>query len=287
MANDVQNKVVQNGTNMTHDSNASMSDIEQGLGQIRVLETNDGLVVRHFVSARERFFSEYSKFAVKTAQSTVEMCRVIFEAKKSLEKSEYIRLLNDVGHKSEDSTIRKYLAIGERYDDLIACTNLLPSSWTSIYQITQIPAESFMAMVATGNSMVNLTGAQIKILVDISKPKSSTDSACVAPTNSVATTQTVPTSSVQSSSDDDKRDESLTPSNVEQTSAECVYRDLVIYNEQLDVVSTDGTYEVLVRFNSKPSDQFWWDLTEAIEDVVEEKELDVEIIQTRPLYKLV
>ena len=52
-------ETVKNGTNMTHDSNTSMSDIEQGLGQIRVLETNDGLVVRHFVSARERFFSEY------------------------------------------------------------------------------------------------------------------------------------------------------------------------------------------------------------------------------------
>ena len=283
MANDVQNEVVQNGTTMDHDSYASMSDIEQGLGQIRVLETNDGLVVRHFVSARERFFSEYSKFAVKTAQSTVEMCRVIFEAKKSLEKSEYIRLLNDVGHKSEDSTIRKYLAIGERYDDLIACTNLLPSSWTSIYQITQIPAESFMAMVATGNSMANLTGAQIKILVDISKPTPSTDSACVAPTNSVATTQTVPTSSVQSSSDDDKRDESLTPSVVGLGEIEI----LNMNNTEIDVVSTDGTYEVLVRFNAKPSDNSWWDLTEAIEDVVEEKELDVEIIQTRPLYKLV
>ena len=283
MANGTQNEVVQNGTNMSHDSYASMSDIEQGLGQIRVLETNDGLVVRHFVSARERFFSEYSKFAVKTAQSTVEMCRVIFEAKKSLEKSEYIRLLNDVGHKSEDSTIRKYLAIGERYDDLIACTDLLPSSWTSIHKITQIPAESFMAMVATGNSMANLTGAQIKILVDISKPTPSTDSACVAPTNSVATTQTVPTSSVQSSSDDDKRDESLTPSVVGLGEIEI----LNMNNKGIDVVSTDGTYEVLVRFNAKPSDQFWWDLTEAIEDVVEEKELDVEIIQTRPLYKLV
>ena len=282
MANDVQNEVVQNGTNMTHDSNASMSDIEQGLGQIRVLETNDGLVVRHFVSARERFFSEYSKFAVKTAQSTVEMCRVIFEAKKSLEKSEYIRLLNDVGHKSEDSTIRKYLAIGERYDDLIACTNLLPSSWTSIYQITQIPAESFMAMVATGNSMANLTGAQIKILVDISKPTPSTDSACVAPTNSVATTQTVPTSSVQSSSDDDKRDEGLTPSNVGLGEIGI----LNMNNKEIDVVSTDGTYEVLVRFNAKPSDNSWWDLTEAIETVVDDSDLNVEIIQTRPLFKL-
>ena len=226
--------------------------------------------------------SEYSKFAVKTAQSTVEMCRVIFEAKKSLEKSEYIRLLNDVGHKSEDSTIRKYLAIGERYDDLIACTNLLPSSWTSIYQITQIPAESFMAMVATGNSMANLTGAQIKILVDISKPKSSTDSACVAPTNSVATTKTVPTSSVQSSSDDDKRDESLTPSNVGLGEIGI----LNMNNKEIDVVSTDGTYEVLVRFNAKPSDNSWWDLTEAIETVVDDSDLNVEIIQTRPLFKL-
>ena len=282
MANGTQNEVVQNGTNMSHDSLASMSDIEQGLGQIRVLETNDGLVVRHFVSARERFFSEYSKFAVKTAQSTVEMCRVIFEAKKSLEKSEYIRLLNDVGHKSEDSTIRKYLAIGERYDDLIACTNLLPSSWTSIYQITQIPAESFMAMVATGNSMANLTGAQIKILVDISKPTPSTDSACVAPTNSVATTQTVPTSSVQSSSDDDKRDESLTPSVVGLGEIEI----LNMNNKGIDVVSTDGTYEVLVRFNAKPSDNSWWDLTEAIETVVDDNDLNVEIIETRPLFKL-
>ena len=275
-------ETAQNGTNMDHESDVSKSDIEQGLGQIRVLETNDGLVVRHFVSARERFFSEYSKFAVKTAQSTVEMCRVIFEAKKSLEKSEYIRLLNDVGHKSEDSTIRKYLAIGGRYDDLIACTNLLPSSWTSIYQITQIPAESFMAMVATGNSMANLTGAQIKILVDISKPTPSTDSACVAPTNSVATTQTVPTSSVQSSSDDDKRDESLTPSVVGLGEIEI----LNMNNKGIDVVSTDGTYEVLVRFNAKPSDNSWWDLTEAIETVVDDSDLNVEIIQTRPLFKL-
>lgn len=62
MSNGTQNEVVQNGTNMAHDSYASMSDIDQVLGQIRVLETNDGLVVRHFVSAREHFFSEYSKF---------------------------------------------------------------------------------------------------------------------------------------------------------------------------------------------------------------------------------
>ena len=126
MFDNKQNEFVQNGTNLSQGSSASASDIEQGLGRIRVIETGDGLVMTHFVTARERFYSEYSKFAVKTAQSTVEMCRVVYEAKKSLEKSEYDSFLRDIGRKTEDSTIRKYLAIGERYDKLIQYTNLLP-----------------------------------------------------------------------------------------------------------------------------------------------------------------
>lgn len=273
---------VQNGTTMDQDSDASMSDIEEGLGRIRIVETKDGLELKHHVTARERFFSEYSKFAVKTAQSTVEMCRVVYEAKKTLEKSEYDNFLLDIGRKTEDSTIRKYLAIGERYGDLIAYTNLLPASWTSIYAITQIPPVTFNALTATDYDMSNMSGKQIQSLIQLSKPKSSTHSACVAPTNSVATTQTAPTSSVQSSSDD-KRCESLTPSDVEQRKIEL----LNMSNKAIDVVSTDGTYEVLVRFESKPSDGSWWDLTEAIENVVDDRDLKVEIICTRPLFKAV
>ena len=51
-------ETVQNGTTMDHESDVSMSDIEQGLGQIRVFETENEIVVTHYVSARERFFSE-------------------------------------------------------------------------------------------------------------------------------------------------------------------------------------------------------------------------------------
>ena len=47
----------------------------------------------------------------------------------------------------------------------------------------------------------------------------------------------------------------------------------------------DDTYEVLVRFKSKPSDDSWWDLTEAIEAVIDERNLNVEMIETRPLFK--
>ena len=185
-----ENEFVLNGTKLDLSNSVAISEIEQGLGQIRVIETNDEIVIKHHVTAGERLYNEYSKFAVKTAQSTVEMCRIVFEAKKTLEKVEYDRFLQDVGRKSEDSTVRKYLAIGERYDDLIAATNLLPSSWTSIYEITQIPPDVFMAMVAMGESMANLTGAQIKQLkgTDSSDKPSTPDSSPV--------TQTMPSASV-------------------------------------------------------------------------------------------
>ena len=174
-------ETVQNGTNMAHDSYASMSDIEQGLGQIRVLETNDGLVVRHFVSARERFFSEYSKFAVKTAQASLEMCRVVYEAKKELASQDFLKFCNEIGRKGEDSTVRKYLKIGEKYDQFYQYSELLPNSWTSIYEITQLPSDVFEALVATDNSMANMTGDQIKSLKenDSSTKPSTPDSSSV------------------------------------------------------------------------------------------------------------
>lgn len=273
----INSETVLNGTNQ---------QVDTSLGQIRVIETNSSLTIEHHVSKRERLYSEYSNFAVKTAQSTVEMCRVVSEAKKTLSSSEYSEFLNDIGHKSETSTIRKYLAIGEQYDKLIQYTNLLPNSWTSIYTITQLGSDTFNALAATDTDMSKMSGKEIKTLLDLNKPKPnvpSSTSACAASTSSVATTQTVPTSSVQPCSDD-KHDVSLVETDVEQAKSNSVNGITSTYNNQIDVVSTDGTYEVLVRFKSKPSDDSWWDLTEAIEAVVDRKNLNVEIIETRAAF---
>lgn len=134
---------------------------------VNVKETSfDGI---RFLSPREQYLNQYTQFAVKTAQSTVEMCRVVFEAKHGLKKNEFVTFCADIGHKSEDSTIRKYLAIGGAYDRLIQHTNLLPNSWTSIYLITQLPSDVFDALALTGNSMASMNGNQIKALIDSSK----------------------------------------------------------------------------------------------------------------------
>ena len=155
----INSETVLNGANEKDDTS---------LGQIRVIETNSGLTIEHHVTKRERLYSEYSNFAVKTAQSTVEMCRVVYEAKNELSSSEYSEFLKDIGHKSETSTIRKYLAIGSQYDKLIQYTNLLPNSWTSIYSITQLSSDTFDALAATDTDMSKMSGKEIKSLVELS-----------------------------------------------------------------------------------------------------------------------
>ena len=317
MSNDTKNELVQNGTTMDHDGDVSISDIEQGLGQIRVFETENEIVVTHYVSARERFFSEYSKFAVKTAQSTVEMCRVIYEAKESLDKSEYASFLKDIGRKSEDSTIRKYLAIGKRYDDLIACTNLLPSSWTSIHVITQIPADSFMAMVATGESMANLTGAQIKLLrgndsstkpstpdsssVSLTMPSANvkksvtasssmnvseqsadsnnTDTTVDAADGAVAAHTTVSATSGAISTDDEFAQQA-TSSLLERVSQNA---NLTVEADDLEVVDEDSDqpYDIVIKFNSRPSDTAIHAIVDALLSVFRKHNVDAEVVSAK------
>ena len=154
------NNSVQNGTTENNTS----------LGQVRVIENESGLVITHHITDCEQLVIEFTGFAVTTAQSTVEMCRVVYEAKKSLKRDDFIKFCNEIGHKSEDSTIRKYLCIGENYERLIKYTNLLPNSWTSIYTITQLPSDVLDAFALTGSSMANMTGSQIKLLVEPTKP---------------------------------------------------------------------------------------------------------------------
>jgi hypothetical protein len=129
--------------------------------------------------------------------------------------------------------------------------------------------------------MSKMSGKEIKSLVDLNKPKPSASSACDSSSSSVAATQTVPSSAVHSTSDD-KHDQNLAEADVNQGKSDSVKSIMSSCNNAIDVVSTDGTYEVLVLFKSKPSDDSWWYLTEAIDAVVDERGLNVEVIETRP-----
>lgn len=113
------------------------------------------------------YVSSFNIYAAKTAFSTLQMCRVVSEAKTELSKPDFDKFCFAIGRKEEeeDSTIRKYLAIGARYDEFIAYADRMPNSWTSIYLITTIPADKLLQIINEAKSLKNLTAQQIKKLI--------------------------------------------------------------------------------------------------------------------------
>jgi hypothetical protein len=140
--------------------------------EITKTENSKNFNVTVFLTDKEQFVQDFHAFAKKTAQVTIEMCKVVYDAKHTLTNDNFDGFCREIGQKSSDSTIRKYLAIGEKYDDFINYADRLPNSWTSIYKITQIDSSTFLAMVNTDNSFATMSGKQIDLLINPSSTKS-------------------------------------------------------------------------------------------------------------------
>jgi hypothetical protein len=262
------------------------------------LVLNDSMVnVTKFMTDIEKYVSEYQLFAVKTAQSTLEMCRVVHEAKKSLVKDEFAKFCNHIAQKPENSTIRKYLAIGARYQQLIDCAELLPNSWTSIYQITQIPADTFNALVATSSDMSSFTGKDIQKLIDgsnnssIEANESSTAAESTSTSSATEDTQVAVVSTDTSASDDLSAIPDAAADASTQTSSSAdddAYAkkatDQMVDHVNKRILSNDidddddqSAYEVIIRFSYRPSDDAINEVVKSLSSIREKYKLDFEI----------
>jgi hypothetical protein len=136
-------------------------------------ESHKNFNVTVFLTDKEQFVQDFHGFAKKTAQSTLEMCKVVYDAKHTLTNDNFDSFCREIGQKSSDSTIRKYLAIGEKYDDFINYADRLPNSWTSIYKITQIDSTTFSALVSTDNTFATMRAKDIDLLINPNKASQS------------------------------------------------------------------------------------------------------------------
>jgi hypothetical protein len=132
-------------------------------------ESHKNFNVTIFLTDKEQFVQDFHGFAKKTAQSTLEMCKVVYDAKHTLTNDNFDSFCREIGQKSSDSTIRKYLAIGEKYHDFINYADRLPNSWTSIYKITQIDSTTFSALVSTDNTFATMRAKDIDLLINPNK----------------------------------------------------------------------------------------------------------------------
>ena len=101
----------------------------------------------------------------RTALATLDMCRVVYEAEKVLDDAQFDEFCNQIHYKSDSSTIRKFSTIGKVYSRFVQYAEQLPAAWTSIYALTQIPAEDFERCIKDGYALNKLTGGEIDALV--------------------------------------------------------------------------------------------------------------------------
>lgn len=126
---------------------------------------------------RAHYVAEFKRGVERTARATLEMCRVVYEASRALDTYQFQNFCKDIGYRDSSSTVRKFTAIGKVYPRFIEYADQLPSGWTAIYQITQIPADDFEAYLKHGKRLDELKGKRLAELTkktldtsDITKP---------------------------------------------------------------------------------------------------------------------
>ena len=120
---------------------------------------------------RDEYVGLFKRTEERTARATLQMCRVVYEAKSTLEEHEFADFCSTVGYKDSSATVRKYCAIGKLQPRLVQHAAFMPHEWSKIYLLTQIPAKLFEQFVEQQRDFRALTAKELKILVDSTKPE--------------------------------------------------------------------------------------------------------------------
>lgn len=119
--------------------------------------------------SRDQYVDLFKRTEKRTAIATLQMCRVVYEAKKSLDECDFSDFCKAIGYTDESSAIRKYCSIGKVQPRLLQFAKQLPSDWSKIYTITQIPARTFELYAEDGYDFRKLTGKDLKALLDATR----------------------------------------------------------------------------------------------------------------------
>lgn len=105
------------------------------------------------------------------------MAKVTYDAKLKLGSNQYRDFCYLIGFDPSSSSLRKLQAIGKNYPTLKAQVSSLPSNWTTLYEIAQLPDAKFDELVEKGLIKPNVLGKEIKALTDPNFGKKGTSGA--------------------------------------------------------------------------------------------------------------
>jgi hypothetical protein len=119
---------------------------------------------------RAHYVTKFKRGAEKNARATLDTSRTVYEASRMLDSYEFSNFCREIGYNDNSSSIRKLIAIGKVYPRFIQYADQMPSGWTAIYQITQIPADTFELMLRNGQRLDELKGKRLENLLLQTKP---------------------------------------------------------------------------------------------------------------------
>ncbi len=110
---------------------------------------------------------EFRQYARKTAESVVEMGRIVYETKQQLKKDKaaYEDFCSRIGYQSKSKSIVKLGQIGKVYTILKNHVELLPNNWTTLYEIARMGEQKIADFIEQGLIRQNMLGSEIKLLV--------------------------------------------------------------------------------------------------------------------------
>lgn len=113
----------------------------------------------------------FKGYAVKTAEAIIQMAKVVNDAQNTLGAVDYEEFCNQVGYKSDSSTIRKLKSIGEKYAFLLSRSKSLPSNWTTLYQVSRLTTEVIDQKIREGVITPLLEGKNLTVRLGLASPK--------------------------------------------------------------------------------------------------------------------
>ena len=125
---------------------------------------------KSFIASEETvvLVEKFQTHARKTAESILEMGKIVFEAKK-LADYEFSFFCVSIGFDRSSPTIRKFEKIGEKYDLLISKSKNLPSSWTTIYDVAVLGNGVIEDYVNNGSINQATSAKELKTLLGKNK----------------------------------------------------------------------------------------------------------------------
>jgi hypothetical protein len=121
----------------------------------------------------ETYVKNYRSYFNKSVEGILGMSKAVWDANR-LTQADKDEFCKQTGLVEKESTYKKLLKIGTKYQLYINKQNNLPANWTTLYTLTSLTNEAIESAIEIGSIHADMTGLEAKALLPESNKKTKT-----------------------------------------------------------------------------------------------------------------